>query len=90
VVWAAAMMAGNPNHKKKEQHKPQQGNDEQWVRCVSDGSPIVHFADIPTACISIEAIQGVLPKCSMFRQDKGAVGGHIYVSRSFSKLSSHH
>jgi hypothetical protein len=37
VVRTAAMMAGNPNHQKKEQHKPQQGNNKQRICSVSDG-----------------------------------------------------
>lgn len=78
------MVAANPKHNQKKHHKPHQGNGEQGNGCISDGSKIMYFADIPATWIFPETIQGVLSVCPICRQDKGAIRSDVYVSRSFS------
>jgi len=35
-MWATAMMAANPKHNQKKEHKPHQGNRKQGNGCISN------------------------------------------------------
>jgi len=83
-MWATAMMAANPKHNQKKEHKPHQGNRKQGNGCISNRSKIVHFTDIPATWIFPETIQGVPAIRPICRQDKGTIRSDVYVSRSFS------
>jgi len=84
VMRATEMTAANPKHNQEKDHKPRQSNSEQRNGCISDGSKIVHFTDIPAARVFPETIQGILSICPICRQYKGAIRSDVDVSRSFS------
>lgn len=87
---ATAMTAANPKHYQEKDHKPHESNGEQRNGCISDGSEIVHFTDIPAARVFPEAIQRVPSICPICRQHKGAIRSDVDVSRSFSNRPSCH
>jgi len=35
-MWTTAMMAANPKHNQKKEHKPHQGNRKQGNGCISN------------------------------------------------------